>query len=260
MKLAASVMVRNEAGRYLEEAISALTEFCDEVMALDDYSEDDSPEILASLGVNVLRTEAPSFYEHEGRVRQQLLEWTFQAEPTHVLAIDADEFVADGQAVRAACAHEGTWTGTAVWTLEMEEVWELDGDCLCVREDGGWRSHPVPVLYAVPRQLDETWRINDLPLACGREPRAVRQAAPAARSTGTELLHFGWTNEAERVARHQRYVVADGGRFHNSSHLDSILYRPEQIQLRGREWPLGLAPYRAALTAKVNHDPATLPR
>ena len=38
-----------------------------------------------------------TFYEHEGRARQKLLTLTQELEPTDVLAIDADEFVADGQ-------------------------------------------------------------------------------------------------------------------------------------------------------------------
>lgn len=256
MKLVASLIVRNEADRYLEPCLAHLLDFCDEVAVLDDGSMDGSATLAQSFGarVHVLRSDTSSFYEHEGRARQALLDWTFYHDPTHVLAIDADEFVTDGQAVRAACDD----SVRDVWTLEMEEVWELDGDCICIREDGGWRSHPVPILYRVPgaRGLD-IWRIDDKPLACGREPLAVRRLAARSRPTGASVLHFGWANEAEREDRWHRYAVADGGRYHRSTHLDSILWTDERVHLRARGWPPELHGLRGRLTARVSRTAAS---
>lgn len=240
------MIVRNEASRYLEENMRHLTEFCDGIRVLDDHSDDESAAICVKAGARVRQTDGPEFFEHEGRTRQKLLEWTLDANPTHVLAIDADEFIADGKAVRDACERSG-----AVWTLDMEEVWELDGSCLCVREDGGWLTHPVPVLYAVPAARDYTWAIRDAALACGREPMAVRQSSSTAARAGTEIMHFGWANEQERRARYDRYAAHDGGRYHAGSHLDSILWGPEAVTLRGRTWPDALAPLRTAITQRV---------
>lgn len=247
MNLVASLIVHNERDRFLGPCINHLMEFCDEVRVWDDGSDDDSVAVAEKLGASVYHSFQHEFFEHEGRTRQHLLEWTLEADPTHILSIDADEFVADGDLVRAAClARE------EVHTLVMEEVWELDGECLCIREDGGWVPHSIPALYHVPAERDASWAILDVPLACGREPYAVRAASSHARPTGTEILHFGWANESERAARHERYAVADGGRFHASSHLDSILWPPELIYLRPRSWPPGLADYRSAIEKRVN--------
>lgn len=257
--LIASMIVRNEFGRYMEQCLGHLLEFCDEVRILDDGSDDGSAEWLSEVhhaAVQVQRAPVSGFFAHEGRARQTLLEWTLAGDPSHVLAVDADEFVTDGMAVRRACEGSGgTWdVRQMVWTLGMEEVWELDGGCLCVREDGGWRSHPVPVLYRVPEptQRDHTWVIHDRALACGREPVAVRRVAGLARPSGSDLLHFGWANQAERQARYDRYAAADGGRFHAGAHLQSILWPDDRVELRGREWPAALASYRAALTGRVH--------
>lgn len=244
MNLVASVIVRNEAGRYLEECMRALAEYCDGIRVLDDHSEDESTSICIKYGARVQQNEAPEFYEHEGRTRQKLFEWTLAANPTHILAIDADEFVADPGIVRSALALD-----SPVFTLEMEEVWELDGECLCVREDGGWRSHGVPVLYRAPTELGHNWAIRDEPLACGREPYAVRLMSAAARASGTQILHFGWANPAERLPRYERYAKHDGGRYHAGNHLESILQR--DVELRARPWPDDLAPLRTAITTKV---------
>lgn len=257
MKLVASMIVKDELGRYLEPCVGHLLEFCDEVRILDDGSTDAAFTRWSEWGnprVHVHHRSRSTFFEHEGRARNELLGWTLRADPTHVLAIDADEFVSDGPALRAAIERAPT---AAALTLRMEEVWKLAGDCLCVREDGGWRPHPVPVLWAVPdartlRRGQSDWRISDRALACGREPMMVgRLARRAGSDSGVDLLHFGWACAADRPARHERYAVADGGRFHANAHLQSILWPDERVVMEGRPWPEQLEPWRAAITARA---------
>lgn len=229
MKLVASmIMGPGERERYLPFVLASLATFCDDVI-LGDGSD---------------------FFEHEGRARQRLLDATLAANPTHILAIDCDELVSDGAALRAACESE-----CPVLTLVMREVWQADSDQLRVREDGGWKSHLVPSLWRVPDQLDQTWRISDRQLACGREPIAV-QALHRTRGcsewSGVDLLHFGWTNAAERQERYDRYAVADGGRFHAGAHLQSILLPDSRVTLAPLDWPPALERLKADLLERVN--------
>ena len=82
MKLAAMMMVGpGEQDRYLPLVLAALDRFCDVIVTEDGHD----------------------FFDHEGRARQRLLEKTMAADPSHILAIDADEFVTDGPALRKAC-------------------------------------------------------------------------------------------------------------------------------------------------------------
>jgi len=242
VNLVASLIVRNERHRYLEPCIRHLQEFCDEIRVLDDASSDWTLEWLEGQDkVAVMPSIASGFYAHEGRTRQRLLDWTLQAHPTHVLAVDADEFVTDGQQLRAA-ADDGSPVG--VWSLAMEEVWNADENGLSVRVDGGWRPHQCPILYAVgPRRL----RILDRQLACGREPISVRANARRASDTGVSVLHFGWVNREQRQARYQRYVEADGGKFHASTHLRSIMFPDKRIRFQQRGWPTGLSQWQAMI-------------
>lgn len=254
MRLVASLVTRNELSRYLELCIASLLEFCDEIRVLDDCSDDGS---LGWLGkrwkqerVFVMTTREPSFYVHEGHTRQTLLEWTLRAEPTHILAIDADEFVADGRMVRKSLQNNPS---QEVWTLGMQEIWKADEEQLYVRNDGGWRTHDAPMLFRVPSEPPHSWAIQDKALACGREPVYVRQQFRHALKTGTDTLHFGWTNESERRSRYTRYEIADGGRFHASQHLQSILWPDNRVRLQRRAWPAGLLPYQAHLLEKVRN-------
>ena len=192
MRLIASLIVKNEISRYLELCIQALLEYVDEIRVLDDGSDDGTYEwLLGRDRVFLLTNAGQRFFEHEGRARQALLEWTMQGHPSHILAIDADEFVSDGQQLRTAVEDDPA----VVFTLLMEEVWKTTPTSLFVRADGGWRPHPVPILFHVPRRLDRRWQIQQRALACGREPTIVRNFAVRgkAKDTGCSIFHFGWT-------------------------------------------------------------------
>jgi hypothetical protein len=246
VKLAASLIVKDELSRFLEPCIDHLAEFCDLIVVWDDGSSDDTVGALAGRhpSIRLHGTTDSSFFRNEGQARQALLEATLLWNPTHVLALDADELVSDGAAIRRACE-----TTADVFALDILEVWKAQPDCLCVRGDGGWIPHPVHALWRVPADTARL-RIADRALACGRVPTVVDQTPGVP--TGASIFHFGWANEAERAARHQRYAVADGGRFHSSRHLDSILWPDEQVAMRGFDWPDGLLPYRDLILERTS--------
>lgn len=249
MKLVASMVVRNELGRYLEESLSSLLEFCDEVVVFDDRSDDGTSDYLLSLlkkNVRVFLNEnGQTFFEHEGAIRQRLLNATLAYRPTHILAIDADEFISDGKALRAAVSGDGQ-----VWTLQMTEIWTVSETSLYVRIDRQWGPRPVPVLYKVlPNQ---NLRILNRALACGREPVQIRQTRNPTRLP-IQILHFGWTNPTQREDRYARYQVHDGGRFHANAHLLSILDGHEVLEKQ--PWPDQLLDRKPAILRHAGYDP-----
>jgi hypothetical protein len=240
VKLVASLIVgENEGSRYLDQCLAHLAGFCDHIVIVSDAAQ----------------PESRRFYAHEGRARQHLLEETLAFNPTHVLAIDADEFVADGPAVRRALEDDYRTT-RHLWALRLQEVWKLDGDQLLIREDGGWNAQarqPVGCIWRVQPGVD--YRIRNRQLACGRIPGQLAHAARFAPAVG-DLLHFGWTNQRERAARHARYAEHDRGRYHARRHLDSILWPDEKITLRRRGWPTGLTAYRTRIEQRAGKEPA----
>ena len=261
MKLIAMLVVHNELDRYLRECITNLLGFCDEIRILDDGSTDGwQGELMGAWGDDGSRVFAKiqpesTFYVHEGRTRQSLLEWAMEGEPTHLLAIDADEFVADGELLRVAIG-EGSHTG--VWKLSMTEIWGCDTDWLQVRTDGDWKPRPIGICFVVPpdwwsnRQNRRHWRLPDRPLACGRVPLLTQMAGNRSTADAvTEILHFGWANVRDRTARYQRYVDHDGGQFHASRHLDSIMWPDERVQTRPIRWPSELRE-RDAIRERAN--------
>lgn len=253
MKLVASLIVRDELARYLEPCLAHLLEFCDEIRVLDDDSSDGWVRELSvayDSRITVLRqhvpgrNEKPDFHLH-AQARNALLTWTLDASPDYVLAIDADEFVADGQAVRRACE-----TGAQVVTLEMAEVWEACPDTLCIRQDGGWRSHEIGCVWRAAAFARQALSLADKGHATGRVPDVVHRGR--ARPSGTSQLHFGWANRGERAERYQRYAVGDAGKFHAAAHIQSIVWPDSKVECEPRPWPPTLAPWQAAILERAN--------
>ena len=271
LKLVASLITKNEKEKYLKQCIESLQGFVDEIRAVDDNSTDGTHSLMSEMGVKVHRNDRSVFYEHEGRARQQLLEWTMDAEPTHVLVVDGDELVVDGDQLRAKMLEpqpfpslrerrqrgRSSYQPATVWRLQMQEVWGATEDHLLIRQDGGWKEHPVPICFAVPhmrkgdRQAIRHWRIPDKALACGRVPIEVAVASNRAlNESAATILHLGWSCEADRWARHQRYVVHDGGAHHASKHLDSIMWDDSRVLLSSRPWPDGVD--KQAILERIN--------
>ena len=210
--------------RYLRPCLDALA-FCDEIRVLDDGSVDGTYEYLKGReGVTVKRCEGLSWRRHEAVFRRELQDFTLEAEPTHVLAIDADELIVDGT-IRATLEAEER---QSAFTLRMVEIWATDP--MTVRHDGGWRPHEKTMLWRVPSKMTHAWRIQGRAMACPRVPPAARRG----RSTrlGVDVLHLGWAKPEERAMRYARYLTLDDGRFHAKAHLDSILWPDERCDLR----------------------------
>lgn len=254
MKLVASMIVRNELDRYLLPCLEHLLSYVDEVRIVDDGSTDNWTRVVydPAFGwpadrIYVHRLPRSEFYEHEGKARQTLLQWTLDSSPTHVLAIDADEFVDDPEALLSAIDE-----GWPVLRLCMMEVWGCDADGLRFRIDGGWKPHDAPLVYEVGAGARETWRIPDKQLASGRIPNEVLKQR--ARSSGVGIYHFGWACQSDRAARHARYVEHDSGQFHAGSHLDSIMWADGDPRLRlcRDPWPKGLEAVRGRIVERSN--------
>ncbi len=209
---------------------------------------------MKKLGVKVLRNDRTEFFEHEGRARQKLLEWTMEGNPTHCVVVDCDEIIADGRQLRKSMEGPSKW---GVWSLVMEEVWKADERALSIRQDGGWQAHPVPIAFAVPNMNDRRARrhyiIPDRALACGRVPAGIAmQGNRGATPSGTSILHFGWTCEADRDERYQRYVKHDGGNFHANTHLESIMWDGSRVHLSERKWPESMKDVKAGMLGRIN--------
>jgi len=245
VKLIASLIVRNELGRYLEPCVDHLLEFCDEIRVLDEGSTDGWSDD------RVMCLRAPervgdAFVNHAA-MRQRLLDFTLEGAPTHILAIDADEFITDGALLRQT-AESLDYAGAL--KVCLQEVWRVRDDDLDIRQDGGWQEHDVALVWRPDRLKPNQLKITDKGHATGRTPDAVG-LLPTGH-TCSALLHLGWANVGERDERFARYAVGDAGKFHAKAHIDSIAWPDSRMRFESVPWPDGLESWRAELTARAN--------
>ena len=247
MKIVAGLILRNERHRYLEYALANLLEFVDEVAVMDDGSTDGWEDLIprgAPVEIHRIdqsgRDSQPAFFRH-AVARNHLLRFTLEREPDWVVASDADELFDNGPALRAACEA----AAAPALSVEIAEVWEASDDLLCVRQDGGWRSHQIAAVWRPAALRAQRLALADKQTATGRVPDAVHRlrAAPS----GVSLLHFGWSNERERAERFKRYPPGSG---HAGAHVASIMWPCDRVQLQGRDWPAGLP--KAELLARCS--------
>jgi len=244
VRLIASLIVRNELGRYLGPCIDHLLEFCDEIRVLDEGSTDGWAD-RRCVTLRAPERSGDAFVNHAA-MRQRLLDFTLEGAPTHILAIDADEFITDGAAVRTVCEE----SDAGALKVCLQEVWKVNADELEIRQDGGWVEHDVALVWRPDRLRPNQLKITDKGHATGRTPDAVG-LLPTGH-TCSALLHLGWANVGERDERFARYAVGDAGRFHAKTHIDSIMWPESRIQLQPVEWPPALEPWRAELTRRAN--------
>lgn len=258
LKLTASLILRNELDRYLGPCLDALLEYVDEIRVLDDSSSDGWEETLrpswGSSGARVLvhrhtvadRNAHDSFHLHAA-ARTALMRFTLEGDADYVLAIDADEFVTDGPAVRRACGR-----GPEAVSTVITEVWEACDELLCTREDGGWRQHPIANVWSTARFRGEVLKLTDRGTATGRVPDVVHRAK--AIPSGAATLHFGWANRADRPKRFMRYGGTNEG--HASAHVKSIMWPDELVTLKPESWPVLPAGVREQVVERAQRGDA----
>ncbi len=233
-KLAAGMITFNEVDRYQPLVIRHLREFCDLIVAVDDGSTDETREWLRDNADDQLQVHFDRRRAHQGQSRGRLLELVHKSGATHQLACDADELIADGPRLRALVEER---PNVSVWSLEISEVWNPLPDGLQIREDGGWRMHPLSSLWRVPPRLGGNWKMRDRARACRRYPIAVDTIR--AEATNIHHLHFGWADKSERQRRFDNYMRIDAGRFHARSHLASIQWPEARMKFVTIPWPEG---------------------
>lgn len=218
-----SMVVKNEADRYLQASLTRLKEVCDQVFVFDDNSTDNSVELADSLGAVVVRKpkDCPGFLEDESAFRQcawQTMGHEFRLDSLDwVISVDADEyFLGD-----VAYLH-GT-RRIDCFKIRVPEVWSLDP--VRIRVDGYWNQN---YNCRIGRYRDNL-RFNPKKMGCGSLPNGYTSVLSTEGRGGPgdlmEILHFGYAEESDRLARYNRYTsLPDHG--HNPKHIESIITKP----------------------------------
>lgn len=217
------MLVRNESGRYLENAFKSAWEIQrlagGAIIITDDASDDNTFEICKRWTRRVHRLPEPTFWKHEGQARQLHLDYVNAWIDTGdwVLSLDADESINDAEKLVSAVQRARS-TDVAIG-LPLYEFWSENQ----YRIDGFWFGTSATRLF---RWRKDRARIADKEMGSGSEPTYVREAVAQGawmKQTDAHLLHWGYLNPADRVRKHEQYTQRLGGHGHNNRHVASIV-------------------------------------
>jgi glycosyltransferase involved in cell wall biosynthesis len=201
--LIGAMLVRNEAGRYLERVLEQMRLICDKLIVLDDCSTDDTPEICRAYGAEVFYSDRSYWGTNELRQRKFLWELaTHEAKPGDwILCLDADETFDRPDLIREYI-QKAEAAGCNSLAFPLYDMWSPTH----YRDDELWNAHTRDWVMCVryDSSRDYVWR--NTTLHCGRFPV---NACARIGQTGMALQHWGWSRPEDRKAKYLRYMEAD---------------------------------------------------
>lgn len=203
-KITLAMLVRNEAGRYLERVLEQAKRYIDNAVILDDASEDETVEVckkvLDGIPLTMVSNET-SCFNNEIFLRKKLWQMAVDTEPDWILILDADEVFEDNAAevLKALAKRKDLYW----YAFRLFDMWTETH----YREDQYWCAHKTfrPFMVRYFPEFDYRWR--ETPLHCGRLPINILHLK--GENHPLRLKHLGWMKPEDRLHKYYRYKKLD---------------------------------------------------
>lgn len=203
-KITLSMIVRNEANRYLRKVLEHAAAYIDEAIIIDDASEDNTVQIcrkvFKDIPVKIVKREH-SLFSTEYKLRQQQWDETVKRNPDWILILDADEMF-ENRAIEEIplLTKQSEYD---VFYFRLYDFWSENH----YREDSLWKAHLTyrPLLVRYCPGFNYRWQ--ERPLHCGRFPSNVIELRGALSQL--RVKHLGWAKLVDREAKYKRYMELD---------------------------------------------------
>lgn len=227
-KLTAMIPVYNEANRFLTRVLEHLDLWVDEIVVLDDCSEDNTAELCRKYAkVSLYENKKQMFKKSEASVRARLWELTVKHSPDWILAIDADEIFCDRIIDEIDFLLDQKFYDAIAFRFfdfwKSEEVY---------RVDGAWNSWQRPPSIFLCRYHPE-WGANwpDSVIHSGRWPLEYRNISNVYFSD-IRVKHLGWSRPEDHYRKFLFYCQKDLKQFGEiQTHTKSIMDTSDKIKL-----------------------------
>lgn len=204
-KITLSMIVHNEADRYLPEVLRKAREYISSAVIIDDASDDRTAEVcleeLKGIPLTLIRNVRSKF-SNEVNLRKQQWEETIKTNPDWILVLDADEIFEDRFKDKVETMLYAS--DVDVYAFPLYDFW----DETHYRDDQYWRGHrcsSFAMLVKYSDRITNTW--PDRRQHCGRFPSSIRDLR--IKPSPLRVKHFGWSKEGDRIAKYKRYKKLD---------------------------------------------------
>nr|WP_212698738.1 glycosyltransferase [Vallitalea pronyensis] len=203
-KVVLSMIIKNEASRYLKQVLMHAKKYIDEAVIIDDGSEDNSValchEILEGIPVHIIKNSESKF-NNEINLRKQQWDETIKVNPDWILSLDADEIFEE--AIVHQIKQLINQKAIDVYYFRLYDFWNEDH----YRDDQYWRAHKSYRPFLIRYQKDFPYKWLEQPQHCGRLPYNIH-VLPSAKSQ-LRLKHYGWAKYEDRLFKYNRYMALD---------------------------------------------------
>ena len=202
--LTLSMIVKNEADRYLRRMLKSAREYITDAVIIDDGSTDDTValchDMLGAVPHKIIENGESCFHS-EWRLRRQQWTETIATDPDWILFLDADEIFEDGfkTGVKELISNRSN----SVYLFRLYDFWDEEH----YREDGLWQAHKIYRPFMLRYDKNTRYTFNETDQHCGRMPANVFELKYELSSY--RLKHYGWADKNERTRKFKRYMDLD---------------------------------------------------
>lgn len=203
--IVAALLLRNEAGpdRYLRRVLDNVKTLCDDIVVVDDHSEDDTTRICREYGATVSQLTDNSAWWGTDETSARAHLWTLAAK---VAGPDGWVYCADGDHILEGVTREDMHTLAAAehvngWAWPLMDMWSEDH----FRIDGYWQAWRSPRVWMVkvpPAGWQPAWTTRDI--HAGHFPHNLEIHAAVAPGF---IRHMGYARPEHREAKARKYLA-----------------------------------------------------
>ncbi|NGX34270.1 MAG: hypothetical protein K1060chlam1_00621 [Candidatus Anoxychlamydiales bacterium] len=218
-RITLSMVIRNEANRYLRKVLQNAKEYITDAVIIDDASSDDSAkiclEVLKGIPLQLI-VNTKSKFANEIDLRKQQWEETIKTNPEWILNLDADEVFEDK--FKDQVKYLINSKDTDLYSFRLYDFWNETH----YRDDQYWQGHNNYFPLLIKYNPKTKYYFKKKAQHCGRFPNKTFQI----KETRSKLRvkHFGWSKLKDRIAKNQRYKQLDpDAKYGIKKHYESIL-------------------------------------